>query len=195
MKHLHSICSVIVFLLAACSASNCPLESTVTCNYGFYDRNGISISLDDTISVSTLLTGMKTIYVYRKLGGTTITTIQRDSNYLKAGYIETTAEVRRDTVLVNKLTKASSMKVPMQYFANMDTLILSYTSIRGKDTLYVQHDSYSFVDLPECGTHRFHNIRSVRSTDFGIDHVEVSNTKVDYGGELNIKIFFNGDTE
>ena len=34
--------SVITTLLQlfGCSASNCPLENTVTCNYGFYDSEG-----------------------------------------------------------------------------------------------------------------------------------------------------------
>lgn len=180
------------YLLCSCSASNCPLESTVLCNYGFYDSEGTAVTYTDTISVTTLLPGMKTVYVYRKLGYPTQTLSRQDSSYIESGYSETISEVRRDTLLRNKLTNVSTMSLPMQYFNSSDTLIISYSSISNKDTLYISHDSYSHIDLPECGTHRFHTLRDIRSTDSGIYGIEISNPRVNYEGKENVKIYFNG---
>lgn len=182
-------------LLTSCSASNCPLENTVTCNYGFYDSEGTAVSYNDTITVSTLLPGTKTVYTYRQLGYLPVTLDYQDSSYIEKGYAQTISVVRRDTVLINKLTGASSMSVPMKYFSDNDTLILSYASISNKDTLYVSHDSYSFVDLPECGTHRFHTLKDIRCTYSGIYSIAISNPKVNYDGNENIKIYFNGTAE
>ena len=187
-----TLASALFYLLWSCSASNCPLESTVLCNYGFYDSEGTAVTYTDTISVTTLLPGMKTVYIYRKLGYPTMTLNSQDSSYIESGYSETISEVRRDTLLRNKLTNVSTMSLPMQYFSSSDTLIISYSSISNKDTLYISHDSYSHIDLPECGTHRFHTLREIRSTDSGIFGVEISNPRVNYEGRENVKIYFNG---
>ncbi len=190
-----ALLSAIAVLLAACSASNCPLESTVTCNYGFYDSQGIAITYGDTITVTTLLPGTKIQYTYRRLGYTTYITDHPDSSLLAAGYTETQAVVRRDTILVNKLANGSTLSLPMHYFSTSDTVIFTYAGITGRDTLYIEQDSYSYVDLPECGTHRFHTLKSIRATEAAIDHVEIVNPQVDYKGKENIRIYFNGEAE
>ena len=184
-----------VLLLSGCSASNCPLENTVTCNYGFYDSEGTAVTYNDTITVSTLLPGTKTVYIYRRLGYTTVTLDKQDSSYIKNGYNQSTAVVRRDTILLNRISGASTMSVPMKYFSDNDTIILSYASISNKDTLYVSHDSYSYVELPECGTQRFHTLTGLRSTYSGISGIEIVNPKVNYDGKENVKIYFNGTVE
>ncbi len=186
---------IIALFLAGCSASNCPLESTVTCNYGFYDSEGTAVNYNDTITVSTLLPGMKTVYIYRQLGYMPITLDHQDSSYIENGYSQTISVVRRDTILVNKLSGGSGLSLPMKYFSDNDTIILSYSSISNKDTLYINHNSYSYVDLPECGTHRFHTLTGIRSTYSGIYNVEIINPKVNYDGNENVKIYFNGTAE
>lgn len=195
IAHLLIPFAALAFLLAACDASNCPLESTVTCNYGFYDSEGTAVSYGDTITIKTLLAGWQVQYTYRRLGYQAQTLSYRDSTLLAQGWTETVANVRRDTVLVNKLAGASSMELPMMYFSAEDTLILSYASIKNCDTLYVAHESYSNVDLPECGTHRFHYLKAVRSTHAAIDHVEISSPEVNYKGNENVKLYFYGTAE
>lgn len=183
-------------LLMGCDASNCQLESTVTCNYGFYDSDGKAVTYGDTITVTTLLEGTRMQYTYRRLGYQAQTRYERDSSLLNAGWTETVAEVRRDTTLLNRLVGASSMKLPMMYFSTEDTLIFTYASIRSRDTLYVSHESYSNVDLPECGTHRFHHLNEVRcNTHAAIDRVEIEASEVNYEGYENIKIYFYGTAE
>ena len=191
----YPILIISLLLLSGCSASNCPLENTVTCNYGFYDSEGTAVTYNDTITVSTLLPGTKTVYIYRRLGYTTVTLDKQDSSYIKNGYNQSPAVVRRDTILLNRISGASTMSVPMKYFSDNDTIILSYASISNKDTLYVSHDSYSYVELPECGTQRFHTLTGLRSTYSGISGIEIVNPKVNYDGKENVKIYFNGTVE
>lgn len=193
MKRVLSIFSIAI--LVACSSNNCPLENTVTCNYYFYDSEGVAIKYGDSFSVTTLLPGEKTVYVYRKLGYTTVTTDNPDTAYVNAGYTETVAIVRRDTVLVNKASNRSSIQVPMSYYNKADTLIFTYSSISHRDTIIVQHDSYPHVELPECGTHFYHNLRAIRATDAAIDHVDIVNPLVNHEGNENVKIYFNGVVE
>ena len=185
----------ILMLLCACSANNCPLESTVTCNYGFYDSEGVAVEYEDTISVRTLLPGMKTVYTYRKLGQRTVVLDKRDSTYIKNGYTETVSETRRDAVLASNVHNASSMKLEMSYYSKFDTLIFDYSSISNKDTVYLTHDSYSNVELPECGTHRFHHLKEIRCTHYGIDRIEIGNPDVNYKGNENVKVYFNGSAD
>ena len=62
-------------------------------------------------------------------------------------------------------------------------------------TLEVSADAKSNVELPECGTHRFHHLKEVRSTSYGIDHININNPDVNYKGNENLKIFFNGSAQ
>ncbi len=183
---------VLTILIVACSASNCPLESTVTCNYGFYDSEGNPVVYNDTITISTLLDGHKNIFIYRKLGYPTVSLDHQDSSYINNGYSEYKSTVRKDTILINKLSGAHSMKLPMSYFSSTDTLVVTYASISNKDTIYISHDSFSYVDLPECGTHRFHSLKDIKSTESGIFSISIVNPHVNYDGNENVKIYFNG---
>ena len=135
------------------------------------------------------------MYIYRKVGNTTVTKAYQDTTLINQGYTESTTWQRNDTVLINKLYGASSMEIPMSYFHDADTLIFTYGSISLKDTIKIQHDSYPHVELPECGTYRYHTLKSITTTDAAIDHVEISNPLVNYDGSENIKIFFNGVVE
>ena len=190
MKKL--LCILSLTTLLACSSNNCPLESTVLCNYYFYDQNGVAVKYGDPFSVSTLLPGHKTVYTYRKLGNQTMTFDQRDTAYINAGYSETISTVRKDTILVNKASDRSFIQVPMSYFNKADTLIFDYSSISGNDTIIIEHEGFAHVELPECGTHVYHHLRSIRATDAAIDHIEIKNPLVDYEGNENIRIYFNG---
>lgn len=186
----------VMLLLAGCNASNCPLSSTVTCNYYFYDEEGTAISYDDTITICTLMPGWKTEYTYRRLGYTTYILDEQDTTLINAGYTESTQTVRNDTVLINKLISGSSVSLPMAYYANSDTLVFKYRSISTRDTLYVSHESYSNVELPECGAHRFHTLHSITTAgNAAIDHVEIVDPYVDYEQRENVKIYFMGVAE
>lgn len=184
-----------IILLAGCYSNNCPLENNVTCNYGFYDAEGTPIVYNDTITVSTLLPGYKTVYTYRKLGSQTVITDYQDKSLIKLGYTETISQQRKDTILLNKIHSTAEMKLPMSFFNTCDTLILSYRRISLKDTIKIEHISYPYVELPECGTYRYHTLKTITATDAAIDRIEIGNRQVSYEGEENIKIYFNGVVE
>ncbi len=186
---------VLILLAAACSSNNCPLENTVLCNYHFYDSEGTSITYSDAITIKTLLPGTKTTYTYRKLGYQTVVKERRDSTLIEQGYNESVANVRRDTILVNKSSSRSEVSVPMSYLNPADTLIFQYESISRGDTLIVSHKSHAHVELPECGAHYYHTLTGIKSTDAAIDHVEIVNSEVNYQGLENVKIYFNGVAE
>lgn len=181
--------------MCACYSNNCPLDNAVSCQYGFYDSEGTAITYGDTITVSTLMPGTKTVYIYRKLGNKTVTKDYKDAALIEQGYTESTAEQRRDTVLINNVYSAQSISLPMSYYRNIDTLVVAYHSISVKDTIWVEHEAFPFVELPECGTYRFHTLKKIRSTDAAIDHIEISNPNVNYEGRENVKIYFNGVAE
>lgn len=182
-------------LLVGCYSNNCPLENTVLCNYRFYDMDGNAISYGDEITVSTLKPGWNDVYTYRKLGYQTIVLTRIDSTLIEEGYSMTQSVERKDTTLLNKISNATSMSVPMSYFNDADTLILTYASISNKDTIIVRQTNYPHVELPECGAYRFHKITGITSTDYAIDHVEIGSSEVNYEGRENIKIYFNGVAE
>lgn len=184
-----------ITVLSACYSNNCPLDNSVICNYTFHDSYGTPIQYGDTITVTTLMQGTKTVYTYRKMGNKTIIKDIRDTDLISQGYTETVSTQRKDTILLNNLCDASSMSLPMSYFRDRDTLIVSYKSILAKDTIWIDHDSYPYVELPECGTYRYHTIKHITSTSSAIDHIEIANPYVDYEGNTNVKIYFNGAAE
>lgn len=62
MKFRNYIQIALVLLAVGCSDNNCPLESSVYCNFGFYDSEGTAVVSNDTIDV----------YVKRYLKGDSI---------------------------------------------------------------------------------------------------------------------------
>ena len=65
---LYGVTAALTAVGVACSSSNCPMSTEVTCNYHFYDSEGNAVTCTDTFSVKTLLPGYKQVYTYRKLG-------------------------------------------------------------------------------------------------------------------------------
>lgn len=185
----------VVMLSAACSSNNCPLDNSVSCNYYFYDSQDHAISIGDTLSVSILLPGHDTLYTYRLAGYTTIESRTRIDSLIEQGYKELVSVTRHDSTIINQVSGVAYLQLPMAYFNTADTLVFHYASITNNDTLYIEHDNMPHVGLPECGSYMFHNIKSVKSTDYAIERIEISNSNVNYEGKENIKIHFAGTLE
>ncbi len=182
-------------LLVSCSSNNCPLENKVSCNYHFYDCEGNAIFFLVFLIFKTLKPGYKKEYTYRKLGEQSIVTDVQTPEYVELGYTETVQEVRNATILLNKSNTLTSVKLPMSYNYTADTLVFHYGSILAKDTVILQHTPYPYVEMPECGSYMFHVLTGIRSTEAGIDRVEIANPTVNYEGQENVKIYFNGVAE
>lgn len=164
----------------------------VCCNYYFYDSEGTAITYSDAITVSAIMPGSKNMYVYRRLGATTVTSSKPRPDLIEAGYTEKLEQQRNDTILVNQAKGKRMLQIPMSYFNKVDTLLFRYGSISSCDTIYIEHESFPHVDLPECGSFRFHLIKNIDATDAAIDHIEIAIPTVNYDGAENIKIYFNG---
>lgn len=192
MSKIINIFSLLALLLIipSCSSNNCPLNNVVTCNYYFYDSEGLSIKYTDYLTVKTLLPGYKKQYTYRKLGSIIVSDTLIDD--IDAEYTVTISDVRKDTVLVNKSNNRTSISVPMSFTNTADTLLFQYESLPYQDTIVIEHSSYPYVELPECGSYMFHTLKSVKSTESGIFKVEIANRSVNFEGNENVKIYFNG---
>lgn len=180
-----------ILLLAGCYSNNCPVNNIVSCNYYFYDMEGTPITYGDHITVSAIRPGSHQVYVYRKLGEQTITSNTPRPDLVDNGFSESTQQQRNDTILINKAANKQYLQVPMSYFNKVDTLLLRYGAILLPDTIYVEHESYPHVDIPECGSYRYHTIKDARATGNAIDHIEIANPTVNYDQNENIKIYFN----
>lgn len=186
---------VLTLLMYSCYSNNCPMNNEVTCNYTFYDMNGTPVKFGDELTVSAFIPGVKSVWVYSKFGSPSITLNERNLQLLSEGYTESNVQVHNDTILINKLVDATTIKIPMSYFNPADTLVFKYGSIRNCDTLVVQHDSYPYVSIPECGCYRFHTLKKISATEAYIDHIEITEDRVTYDGNENVKIYLIGEAE
>ena len=156
-KSLSFLLLLLVAVMIGCSSNNCPLESTVYCNYHFYDSEGTAVAYNETMSV-----------------------------YIRLPKTE------HDSLIINKVSGAVQFEIPMSYYNDKDTIIIDYLSLVRNDTIVISHHSYAHVDLPECGTKYFHELLDITTTHTGIDKIEIVNPLVNYDGQENIRIYFNG---
>lgn len=194
MRH-HVLIYLFACLLAAtaCSTASCPMDTVVTCNYTFYNSDGILSPLYDTLTVT--IKKDINVYTYSKEGYNDSILRHRSTALIDSGYTETVGTAKLDTILMNSLVNGTAMSIPMSYYKRVDTLLLNYRKILLPDTVYVFHEGYAHVETPECGSYRFHNISSIRSTYRCIDRIEIVNPTVNFNGEENVRIYFNSYSE
>ena len=178
-----------MLMAAACSTVTCPMDTEVKCNYTFYNADGVATALADTLNVS--IRKDVPLYTYSKEGHVDTVCYKPSKALVDSGYTETLGWTKKDTTIINNLINGSKFSAAMSYYRKIDTLILRYGLILLPDTVYISHDSYTHVETPECGAYRFHRLTGIRSTNRGIDHIEISNPAVNYEGTENIKIYFN----
>ena len=108
----------------------------------------------------------------------------------------------RDSVILNRLTNGTSIRLPMSYNAEADTLVFHYKPVgvvqSVADTVVVtKTNTPHFVSL-DCARSMFHNITNVtwshRVPDvtykYAIQQVVVKNAEVNYEERENLQIFF-----
>ena len=94
-----------------------------------------------------------------------------------------------DSILVNHITDADGLQLPMSYTNSCDTVIFSYNDAI-TDTLYVAHENILYYQSMECGTVMYHNINGIEYTRNLIDSVAVVNKFVNFDDNENIKVYF-----
>ena len=94
----------------------------------------------------------------------------------------------KDSIVVNHITNASNLQLPMSYTHDCDTLVFSYEN-DATDTLFVKHENIPYFISMECGLAMYHRIQSVKHTDAFIDSVAIINDYVNFDYNENIKLY------
>lgn len=100
-----------------------------------------------------------------------------------------------DSILVNRYTNLSRLELPMSFWNNTDTLVLT---IKGKDyvaqdTLWISKTNSPHFESPDCPTHMFHEITEVKSTHSFVDSITITYPHVNYAEVENIQIHLFSD--
>ena len=103
-----------------------------------------------------------------------------------------------DSILLNGAQNVSSFVLPMNYVADVDTLIFKFTEVDGTsyiDTLRVSHTNEAHFESLDCPLSFFHEIKDVATTHNAIDSVVVVRKQVNYEDIENLKIYLAGHIE
>lgn len=108
-----------------------------------------------------------------------------------------------DSVILNRLTGGTSVRLPMSYSAPADTLVFCFTPtgaiMPATDTIVINKtNTPHFVSL-DCARSMFHTITAVswsrRSPNetyaYAIDSVALINPEVNYDEKENLQIYFS----
>ena len=95
----------------------------------------------------------------------------------------------RDSIVVNHITNAKEIKLPMSYTAACDTVIMNFFG-RYSDTLYIGHSNIPIYQSMECGVIMHHRLTATTSTNVIIDSLAVNETSVNFDNNENIKLYF-----
>ncbi|MBQ8270676.1 MAG: hypothetical protein IJZ22_05650 [Bacteroidaceae bacterium] len=95
----------------------------------------------------------------------------------------------KDSVIVNHITDATVISLPMSYAQNTDTVVFHYED-NSTDSLYVDHTTKPFYQSMECGILIHHQIEQVKCTNVWIEGAAIVNNAVNFNGNENIRIYF-----
>ncbi len=94
-----------------------------------------------------------------------------------------------DRVMINHITDAGEVQLPMSYTQDCDTVVFHYED-NLCDSLYIDHTNNPYYQSMECGTLMFHQIEGVKHTNMWIEKATIENKNVNFEGNENIKIYF-----
>lgn len=95
----------------------------------------------------------------------------------------------KDSIVINHITDANALKVPMSYTNECDTVVFRYEN-NATDTLFVNHENIPYFISMECGLAMYHRLQSIRHTEAFIDSVAIINDYVNFENNENIKLYF-----
>ena len=155
-------------LLLACDNVSCPLNNTVECVYGFYAST-------------------------RTAGGPFVA-----GNAVSVADTLTVTALGADSVLINRLYNKSGMKLPVSFYAEMDSIMLTFKDTLGqvaRDTIYVSKTNQAHLDDPSCPLHMWHTVTAVSSSHNLIDSILINHPEINYDGLENLQIYFRTAAE
>ena len=100
-------------------------------------------------------------------------------------------------VLLNKSVGTSRIDLPMSYWQDEDTLVLTVKGMDYlfQDTIWISKSNQVHYESPDCPTTLFHTIQSVRSTHEFIDSINVIRSSVNYEQTNNLEIHLFSDPD
>jgi len=85
-----------------------------------------------------------------------------------------------DPVLLNQKAAPTSFSLPVSYQRAVDTLFFETKRLAVVDTVWVEKIDMPHFESVDCGVAYFHEIKSVRCTNLGIDSIVITKSFVDY---------------
>ena len=94
----------------------------------------------------------------------------------------------RDSLVVNHITEATDLALPMSYTHSCDTVLIGFGDF-AIDTLFVNHTNIPYFISMDCGMGMYHEITSVKSSGEIIYSVAVIYPPINLDSNENIKIY------
>ena len=95
----------------------------------------------------------------------------------------------RDSIVVNYVTNAKELTLPMSYTSECDTVLFNFYD-RHYDTLYIKHSNIPIYQSMECGVIMHHRLTGITNTTNMIDSMVIKERNVNFDHNENIKIYF-----
>ena len=95
----------------------------------------------------------------------------------------------KDSIVVNHITNADGLQLPMSYTNACDTVIFNYND-NINDTLFVAHENILYYQSMECGTVMYHKLENITHTGRFIDSIAIVEKFVKFNANENVKIYF-----
>ncbi len=97
----------------------------------------------------------------------------------------------KDSVVLNMKIAPKQFNLPISYQNPVDTFIFETRRLAVIDTVWVHKVDMPHFESVDCGVAYFHELKSVRSTNKGIDSVLITKSFVDYDlSNAHILIYF-----
>lgn len=98
-----------------------------------------------------------------------------------------------DSVLFNRGVNRHDVALPMSYYKDCDTLVLTISGdgYEMRDTLMVSKTNVENFESLDCPVNMFHTITDARAKGFFIDSVKITLPNIEYGDDENIKVYLH----
>ena len=100
-------------------------------------------------------------------------------------------------VLLNRSVNTLSLKVPLSYWQDEDTLVLTVKGVDYlmQDTIWIKKTNQVHYESPDCPTTLFHTIQEVRNTQEFIESISIIRSSVNYDQTTNLQIHLLPDSD
>ena len=127
---------------------------------------------------------------YNRIGFYSINEYGVETEYTFPDYMTVSIMVNgRDSIVVNHITNAKELTLPMSYTHVCDTVILNFFD-RYNDTLYINHENIPIYQSMECGVIMHHKLTGTAHSRNQIDSMAIKSAEINFNPNENIKLYF-----